>query len=900
MSKDFRTLQELARSLDQGGDASCLVWFEPDGPRLLSYAEVGEMAGSAAAGLAARGLGAGDRVVLFALNDWRVAVLSAALGRARAAVAPLDPQLAGDTLEHVLRDAEPSLILGPAEHLRAAREVLGAAMPPALATDAEQGPGSWRSLLDPEQGRAEPAEVAPEDTAALFYTSGTTGPPKGVPLTHANLAFQLQALVDSGLVSPGDRMLPPLPLHHVYPWVVGIWAPLALGIGVVLPEGLAGRSLIRAMREGRATIMLGAPRLYEALVSSLEDRMRSRGLLARTAGFAMLGVSRFARRRLGLRLGKVLFRSLHGRFGPDLRVMASGGAPLPPELAWTLEALGWRVAVGYGLTETSPILCLNPPGAGRFHTVGQPLAGVRVRIDEQAGGDPGTGEVQAAGPGVFHGYRNLPDKSRETFTRDGWLRTGDLGRMEQGRLVVGGRLSTLIVTRSGENVRPDAVEAVLDGHPLLRETGVLERDGRLAVLAVPDLPAARDRALAPEEAARRAVAEASQELASYQRPAVTAVSLDPLERTRLGKIRRHKLEQRFEQARQGVEASELGPVPPEAMAPQDRRLLRNERAEAVWSLLAERYPRRRLRPDSNLAADLGVDSLEWVDLSLALARRAGLELDEQRIAGMDAVRDLLQAAAQGETEGEGRPDPVEQSEAFLDDEARRGLEPASGWRRSLYKSLHAAAWPLFRLLFRLEVRGLEEVLARRREAELPLVIAPNHVSFLDPLLLAAALPFEELGRTHFLGARDVAFANPVFAFFARTAQTAPADPVRRPGQGLAVGAALLGRGRNVVWFPEGRRSLNGELGPFLPGLGRILARREALVAPVAIHGAYEAMPTGRRWFKPVNIRLEFGEPVRAETLRPQEPCEDEAGCVMDALRRRVRGLLEEGATGRAS
>ncbi|MFW5836869.1 MAG: AMP-binding protein [Desulfovibrionaceae bacterium] len=890
MPTDFETVQALMRSLGQWGDRPALLWFDDGGRREMSYARLGRLCSATARGLARRGLNAGERVVLFADNDWRTVALAGAVNLAGAVVVPVDPQFAGETLAHVLRDADPALMLGPEAQVRAGREALGQGAPPWLRTDVEDGEDSWRSLLE-EESEAGPSlpDVLAKDTAALFYTSGTTGAPKGVPLSHANLVFQQKAIVGAGLVGPEDRMLLPLPLHHVYPYVVGVMASLALGTALVLPSSLTGRGLVQAMREGEASIVLGVPRLYEALTSNIRERMASGGFLSRRLGPALLGASVFARRRLGLRLGRVLLPGLHKRMGERLRIMASGGAPLPPELAWTLEGLGWSAAIGYGLTETSPILCLEPPGGGHFKTVGEPLPGVGVRIDEQAGGPEGAGEIQASGPGVFEGYRNLPDKTREVFTGDGWLRTGDLGRMEQGRLVVEGRLSSLIVTRGGENVRPDAVEAVLDAHPLLRETGVLERDGRLAVLAAPDIPAARERGLDPEEAARRAVAEASRGLPSYQRPTEIAVSMDGLERTRLGKIRRHKLEERFDQVQAGGDDHSLRPLPKEEMTPDDRKLLDDGRAAAVWELLAGRYPERRLFPDSDLAADLGVDSMEWLDLSMALAERAGLDMGENDIAELATVRDLMQAAARSSGAGEGRPDPVEQPEAYLDEEIEQRLQPTTGGRLAVYRGLHAAARGLFRLLFRLQVQGVEQV-SRARGDGRPVVFAPNHLSYLDPLLLAAALPFDALRDTHFLGWREAAFSNALTSFFADLAQTAPADPARRPGQALAVGATLLERGRNLVWFPEGMRSPSGELGAFRPGLGRILLRRNALVVPVVIRGTREAMPPGRWRISPARINLRFGEPVEAQALRPQGDCEDAAGCVMESLRRRMTDM----------
>lgn len=888
MERRYETMQELVGSLGERGENTCLLWFEETGADSLTYAQFAALARDIARGLAERGLGPKSRVALFAENSWRIAALAAGTLLAGATAVPLDPQFTGEILRHVLTDASPALLLASGPQEQAVRDALGELDIPLLLTDEDEGERSWRTLT---RGPGDdPGKAIPEGVAALFYTSGSTGRPKGVPLTHANLVFQQQALIQTGLTVPGDRVLLPLPLHHVYPFVVGLFAPLAMGLCVIFPRAIAGAELIRAVHEGQATIMAGIPRLYEVLATGVMERMRSLGFFGSRAALALLALSRFARSKLGLRLGKTLFHSLHARIGRDLRVMASGGAPLEADLALTLEALGWRTAIGYGLTETSPILCLNPPGDGRLDSVGPPLQGVELRVVLSDGrfapdGAPETGEVQARGPGVFSGYRNLPDATREAFTADGWFRTGDLGRLEAGRLMLSGRASTLIVTGGGENVQPDAVEQVLDRHLLIKESGVLEVKGKMAVLVRPDLVAARNAGLEPFEAARRGVREASQKLPSYQRPVMTAVTANAIERTRLGKIRRHLLKAHFERALEGGADEDLRPMPPGEMQTADRRLFENPAAAAAWEILCARYPGRRLTPDSDLAGDVGVDSLEWLDLSLELGGRTGVDLDEEEIASIATVRDLLRAMSRAREERAGQADPVARPEEYLSEEDAPWLTPVSGWRLALYRFLHATAGGAARVIFRIKTHGLE-----RLPEDAAVVLAPNHASYLDPILLASGLPFSLLRRTHFIGWQGAAFANRVVAFISRTAQGIPIDPARRPGASLALGAAVLAHGRNLVWFPEGMRSTDGNFVRFQPGLGRILLGRRAMVAPVRIFGSYEALPPGRWWIKPVRVTIVIGEPAAAETLLQEGQGETPAERVMQGLRRRMEGL----------
>ncbi len=578
----FATMQELILGLDRWADDQALAAYTDHGVVRLPYRQLRAEA-----------------------TRWEAIVSALALQACGAVVAPLDSQLPVETLGAILAHGE---LRGAFTTAELAPRFDQAAPPPgfrafgSMLLDApEDDPRSWRARFSNRD--AELPRVAPGDEAALFYTSGTTGEPKGAPLTHANLAFQQNALAKAGLVARPDVVLLPLPLHHVYPFVIALFTPFALGLTTVLPQELTGPKLVEAIRGEAVTVIAGVPRLYEALFSGVRSQAEGRSALAGRAFRALLALSRASRKATGKSLGRLFFRPLHERFGGGLRVLASGGSALDPELAANLESLGWRIAIGYGLTETSPILTLNPPG-GRAGSVGRALEGVELRVAPVAAVDAdvapdhaGLGEVQARGPGVFAGYRGLPDKTREAFTADGWFRTGDLGRLDDaGWLWLGGRLSTMIVTPGGKNVHPEAVEKRFDAHPHIAEAGLLQKDGRLV---------------------------------DY------ALSRQPLERTRLGKIRRPQLAQRYDQCKLlGASGGEggPGPVPIEEMDEADRVLLDDPASAAVWKLLARRFPDRRLAPETSPQLDLGVDSMGWLELSMDIRDKAGVELGEAAIA----------------------------------------------------------------------------------------------------------------------------------------------------------------------------------------------------------------------------------------------------------------------------
>jgi len=251
-------------------------------------------------------------------------------------------------------------------------------------------------------------------------------------------------------------------------------APLTRGLTVVIPQSLTGPQIIRALQEGEINVVIGVPRLYRALYSGIQARLQSAGPLRGGIARKLLMLSIALRRRFGVRAGKILLRPLHRQLGSQLRLLASGGAALDPELAMKLEGLGWQVAIGYGLTETSPLLTFNLPGQAPLDSVGKPIRGVELRIrtpekEERVGGLESQGEVLARGPSVFTGYRNLEEKTREAFTEDGWFRTGDLGFMDEaGELFITGRIKDVIIVR-GINYYPQDIEnTVYDSHPALR------------------------------------------------------------------------------------------------------------------------------------------------------------------------------------------------------------------------------------------------------------------------------------------------------------------------------------------------------------------------------------------------------------------------------------------------
>lgn len=848
------TSTNLLEAVARRADAPALITVDGDNVIPVAASALADRVHRLASGLLSAGVVRGQPIALYAPNgvDWVVARL--AIAAAGAVAAAIDDQAEADEAAMVLRDSGSRLVFTAAAHvpaLRALPEAAGAQIYVMGADGRADAPAEgWETLFAPQ---ATPLpEIAGADEAMLVYTSGTTGAPKSFALTYDNLGANVSAICGLGAIGRGDRLVLPLPLHHVYPLVVGLLTPLAAGAAVVFPESATGPHVLRAIRAADATVLIGVPRLYEAMLAGLRGRVTARGRLAAMLFRVMLAAAVEFRRRFGVRIGRALFRRVHDQVGPRLRLMVSAGAKLEGNIVWQLEGLGWQVLTGYGLAETASAFTGNPPGRQRIGSEGLALAGGEVRIDAP---DPdGRGEIQVRGPSVFAGYRNNPEANRAAFTADGWFRTGDQGSLDDdGYVYVTGRLKELIVLAGGKNVFPEELEAAYGADPAVRELAILERSGSLVGLVVPDLDAIRDSGSPRiEDVVRVALTTTAQRLPSHQRLSGFALTRAPLPRTRLGKYRRFELPALYDAAKAGRRPGTA------AMPELDRAVIERSPGREVWALLQRRYPGLADDLDANPQLDLGIDSLEWLAVAMELEAVLGIRLSEADVNGVGSIRDLIasaeragSAASSGGRAGAGL-DPA--------DADRRWLEPTPAWLVPFAAAAYGLNRTLMRALFRLRVHGAEHLPERD-----PYVIVANHVSDLDVLVVAAAVPYRRMRRVHWSGDRARLFGGPIRRRLARMLNIFPVDE-RAPAASLAMATAVLQQGDSLIWFPESWRSPTGRLQPFLPGIGRVLTAAPVPVVPALIIGTFEAMPRDRRLPKLHRVAIRFAAPMTLEQL----------------------------------
>jgi len=398
------------------------------------------------------------------------------------------------------------------------------------------------------------SESQPDDLAALIYTSGTTGNPKGVMLSHRNIMSNVAACRNAISFSRGDNFLSVLPLHHTFECTAGFLAPLYGGASVTYVGSLKSRDIIDTMKETSATIMLGVPLLYEKMYAGIMRAVRSKPAKVQKIFNMSMGVVKAAE-KLGLHLGGKVFHGLRekGGFG-TIRFFVSGAAALPVEVNEGFQRLGLRILQGYGLTETSPVVSVNRFDAPKSDSVGQPLAGVDVKIVNPD--ETGVGEIIVSGDNIMRGYYRNQEATDEIL-KDGWLYTGDSGWVDKdGHLYIAGRIKNVIVTRAGKNIYPEEVEGEIAQSPWVGEVLVLadvdesSGDESVKAIVVPDYEyldeeaKASGNSLSDEEIAaiiKEEVKTRCTNLADYKRPKTVEIRKEEFPKTSTRKIKRYLL-----------------------------------------------------------------------------------------------------------------------------------------------------------------------------------------------------------------------------------------------------------------------------------------------------------------------------------------------------------------------
>ena len=824
--KALRAHDDLVAMIDNAAEhhdlAPALQRTHEDGFTTVSYRMLRLRSIATAARLQSMGLEAGSRVLLSGANhpDWAIAYFG--ILRAGMVAVPLDPGLEPAQVETILASCDAkAAILDASATTKFRLDIPVASMADVTASSASA------SLVAPA--------IRPDDLASILYTSGTTGVPKGVMLSHGNFCALIASVSGVFSLDETDRLLSVLPLHHAFEFACGLLLPLSRGARIIYLDTIDGDRLSHGLQHGRVTCMVGVPALWQLLDRRIRSQVSAKGKLFELAFDQGLELNRKIGTTTGLDFGKMMFGSVHSRLGGNIRLLISGGAALPSDTQSLFGGLGLHLSEGYGLTEASPVLTVSQAGPGRkTGHVGTPLPGIEIKI--QTPDDAGVGEVWARGPNVMQGYFGNDAATQATVDEDGWLHTGDMGRLDhKGRLFLVGRAKEVVVTAAGENIYLDDVENLLGVVGGVEEYVLVGLDDprggeRLGLLARPESGVAH-------AAARSSIQEATAKLAATQRPAVVHLVDAPLPRTATRKVQRKAARQTLEKivaATPKVKRGEglMGPV-----------------ARAIAAVAG--VDTSAIEMNVNMRDAFGFDSLMWVELASALEGLGPAAIDPEVLSRCETVSDVVRVV--------GAPPVLEDASEQADEPVKIPAPLASAMKRGmgmLQQTLNGA-------ILNTRVTGQANIPANRST-----IVVSNHTSHLDMGLVKHALGAYGQDMTA-LAAKDYFFEGNRWkvAYFEYLTNVTPLDRKAGFRTSLRQAVDVVNQGRVVLIFPEGTRQRSGTLAEFKPLIGKIALDAGVDILPLHIEGAYQAMPKGSALPKQRDIHVRIGPPLQIGHLR---------------------------------
>jgi len=824
--KPIRAHDNLVAMLDNSAEhhdlAPALMRTHEDGFTVVSYRSLRLRSIAAAARLQQAGVKPGDRVMLSAENhpDWAIAYFG--ILRLGATAVPLDPGLERAAVQTI--QAASGAVAAVLDS--STREAFDTDLPVHDLHQLTESGGHSMLTAAPIDG---------QDLASILYTSGTTGVPKGVMLSHANFCALIASVSGVFTLNEHDRLLSVLPLHHAFEFGCGLLLPLSKGARVIYLDAVDGDRLAYGLKEGRVTCMVGVPALWQLLDRRIRSQVKSKGPLF-SAGFEVgLELNRAIGKATGLDLGKVMFGSVHNKFGGNIRLLISGGAALPSDTQSLFSGLGLHLSEGYGLTEASPVLTVSRarPGSKTGH-VGTPIPGVELKIHAPDAG--GVGEVWARGPNVMQGYFGNDRASAETVDAEGWLHTGDMGRLDhKNRLTLVGRSKEVVVTASGENIYLDDAEHMLGAIGGVEEyvlVGIDDPRGgeRLGMLA-------RAEEGTPKAEARRSIGDAVATLAMTHRPSVIHLVDAPLPRTATRKVQRKDARKSLEKI---VAATPSGLQGDGVSGPV---------AHAIAAVAG--VDRGEIKMNTHLLEAHGFDSLMWVELASALEGIGEGSIDPVELSRCETVADVVRLV--------GAPAKIDGQEPKASDAIHVPAPLAAALKEGmgvLQRALNGA-------ILNTKVSGRANIPANRTT-----LVVSNHTSHLDMGLVKHALGTYGRNMTA-LAASDYFFeGNPwKVAYFEHLTNVTAIDRKSGFRTSLRQATQVVKEGRVVLIFPEGTRQTSGHLADFKPLVGKVALDANVDILPIHIEGAYAVLPKGSVLPKGRKIHVRIGPMLSIDRLR---------------------------------
>lgn len=764
------------------------------------------------------------KTIIFSENriGWIYAFFS--VWQNRGIAVPVDATATVSDLEYIVKDCTPECMWVSEACEKVAREVVSRLdfdVKILIINDIEKetvnGSEIVVSTLD---------QTSYEDSAIalIIYTSGTTGSPKGVMLTYRNLWANKAGVCDEVNVFNGKRRtLMLLPVHHVLPLMGTVIIPILQGDGIIICETLQGPDIMEALCRGKVGIFVGVPRLWQMLYSGIMKKIN--------ASFVARTLFKICKKAKSPKLSRIVFSSVHKKMGGHLDYCVCGGAALDKEIGEGLTALGINLLEGYGMTEMAPIIAFTRPGDYICGCAGLPLPSVDCKIVN--------GELCCKGDNLMKGYYNRPEETAQVIDADGYLHTGDLAHLdEKGRVYLTGRTKEIIVLSNGKNVQPNEIEYKLEKYEnRVKEAAVIQNGDMLMGIIVPNEAWARN--LSDEEVEialkKEVIGPYNLTVTNYKKLMSIYVYRGDLPRTKLDKLQRFKLKDILKSKGESVKSKAESA---EEMS-NEMRILKE---------YIESEKRMVVHADDHLETDLAFDSLDKVGLQGFIEQTFGVDVQPEM---MTTLRSVAEKVEQGKTHID--VNKMDWHEMLLANNSSLELPSTS----VLYP-LHAKLFKVFlKLNNRLKIVGEKNVPRKG-----PVIIAPNHQSFLDGGIVAAGLSSKILKNSYFF-ATEEHVKHPVVKSLAKRNNVIVMEKSNLKNSILKL-SEVLKKGKNVIIFPEGSRSYDGEMVPFKKTFAILSKELNVPVVPVCIRGAYDVLPRGSRWIKSKKIEVEYLPPLMPE------------------------------------
>ena len=828
----------IALQIERGGE-----WVR------YSYRQLYDLSRQIAFSFWKRGYRQDDKVILISENqpEWGITYLATV--QIGATVVPIDPQTARVEVIALADFTEAKAVLASEslfEQLRSIsgeRENLDVLNLNQLC--APSGAEEDVSPIDEIPADFPTVKVQPEATASIIFTMGTTVDPRGAMLSHKGFLANLHAVAQVLPPAETDRVLAILPLYHALGFSCSFLMAIYGGASVTYINTFKPTAILGSMREMETTAIIGVPRLYKLLYDAIKR------YVLKTPTDADEPVD------------PAVIAQVKKALGGHVRVLISGGAALPRQVYDGFKRFGFTILEGYGMTETAPVLSVNPAGKSKAGSVGPPVNEVEFQI-----ADPdadGIGEIVTKSPSTMAGYYRNSDATREVL-RDGLLYTGDLGYIDDdGYLFLTGRKKDVIIASTGKNIYPVELEELYRHSPHISEICVVGIDPpdsfgeEVHTVIVPNCPK-DDARLDVQESIQKHLLSCARSLPSHQNLQKVHFWEEKLPMTSDGEIDRLRVKTMLFRQFVADDAQPVGPAeatsPDEAIGEWEPG---SREAEVVDELVRlSRVPSNRIRPESALDTDLGLDSMTRVELLLLLESKLNKQVPDDLAAMVRTVGDVIDVVNTLDAETAPAADDVSLDSSVAAEHGELALRPSH-----FAKLIRFGIRTIFRRRFSLQCHGVEHI-----PIGAPYIIASNHSSHLDTPAIMTALGAESRNLRP-LSARDYFFNSRMKAWFVSQCLNAlPFDRTENSLQSLRVAQEALLRHENLLIYPEGTRSLNGKLQPFKPGLGLLAFESGVPVVPAHVSGTYEALPKGKSLPRKSKVRVVFGEPVAPGT--PQD------------------------------